>query len=169
MTFKELCELRYSTRAYQNRPVDPQALEYIKECVRLAPSAVNRQPWKFVIIDQPDGLNKLQQCYNREWLQQAPLCVLALKNTQEAWTRRYDDKNHADIDVAIAVEHLCLAAAELGLGSCWVCNFRIELCRELFAIPAEWEPVAIVPLGYPADERPEKTRKATADIWTDSL
>lgn len=165
MTFKELCELRYSTRAYQNRPIEPQVLEYIKECVRLAPSAVNRQPWKFMVISDSEGLNKLQQCYNREWLQQAPVCILACKNTGEAWTRRYDDKNHADIDVAIAVEHLCLAAAEQGLGSCWVCNFRVELCRELFTLPDGWDPVAIVPLGYPADERPDKNRKPAEEVW----
>ena len=54
-----------------------------------------------------------------------------------------------DIDVAIAIEHLCLAAAEQGLGTCWVCNFRVQLCQELFKLPEEWYPAAIIPIGYP--------------------
>ena len=73
-----------------------------------------------------------------------------------------------DIDVAIAIEHLCLAAAEQGLGTCWVCNFRVQLCQELFKLPEEWYPAAIIPIGYPATpDIPEKTRKATAEIWED--
>ena len=93
---------------------------------------------------------------------------LGLQNHGAAWTRRYDEKNHADIDVAIAIEHLCLAAAEQGLGTCWVCNFRVQLCQELFNLPDEWYPVAIIPIGYPATPAiPEKTRKAMAEIWED--
>lgn len=94
--------------------------------------------------------------------------MLVCENRNEAWTRRYDDKNHADIDVAIAIEHLCLAAAEQGLGTCWVCNFRVQLCRELFSLPDEWYPAAIIPVGYPATGNiPEKTRKPMGDVWTE--
>lgn len=97
-----------------------------------------------------------------------PAYILVCENHGAAWTRRYDEKNHADIDVAIAIEHLCLAAAEQGLGTCWVCNFRVQLCQELFNLPDEWYPVAIIPIGYPATSAiPEKTRKAMAEIWED--
>lgn len=86
----------------------------------------------------------------------------------EAWTRHEDGKSHADIDLAIAIEHLCLAAAEQGLGTCWVCNFHVERCRELFRLPDGLCPVAIIPIGYPATpEIPEKKRKPMADIWED--
>ena len=88
----------------------------------------------------------MQQCYDKEWFREAPAYILVCENHGAAWTRRYDEKNHADIDVAIAIEHLCLAAAEQGLGSCWVCNFRVQLCQELFKLPEEWYPAAIIGL-----------------------
>ena len=110
----------------------------------------------------------MQQCYDKDWFREAPAYILVCENHGAAWTRRYDEKNHADIDVAIAIEHLCLAAAEQGLGTCWVCNFRVQLCQELFKLPEEWYPAAIIPIGYPATpDIPEKTRKATAEIWED--
>ena len=139
-----------------------------KECTRLAPSAVNRQPWKFILFTGEDDRARLQQCYDKEWFREAPAYILVCENHGAAWTRRYDEKNHADIDVAIAIEHLCLAAAEQGLGTCWVCNFRVQLCQELFNLPDEWYPAAIIPIGYPATPAiPEKTRKAMAEIWED--
>lgn len=80
--------------------------------------------------------------------------------------RKLDEKSHGDIDVSIATEHLCLAAAEQGLGTCWVCNFDVPLCKELFAIPEHLEPVVIIPIGYPADEAVvESSRKPMEDVW----
>lgn len=168
MNFKELCQARYSVRAYRPDAIPAEKLEYIKECTRLAPSAVNRQPWKFILCTSAEDRARLQQCYDREWFREAPAYILVCENHAETWTRRYDDKNHANIDVAIAIEHLCLAATEQGLGTCWVCNFRVQLCRELFSLPAEWEPAAIIPIGYPASaDIPEKSRKPMTDIWVE--
>ena len=82
----------------------------------------------------------------------------------EEWVRA-DGKHHGDIDIAIAVEHLCLAATEQELGTCWVCNFDASLCKELFAMPENEEPCVIIPIGYPADERKEKKRKEMDDIF----
>lgn len=73
MTFKELCEARYSCRAYQDKPIEAEKIEYIKECVRLAPSAVNRQPWRFLFITDPEQLAAVKACYKRDWIQQAPV------------------------------------------------------------------------------------------------
>lgn len=166
MNFKELCEARYSVRAYKPDAIPAEKMEYIKECARLAPSAVNRQPWQFVTITDEKDRAKLQQCYDRDWFMEAPAYILVCNEAEAAWTRRYDGKNHADIDAAIAIEHICLAATEQGLGTCWVCNFRVQLCQELFNIPENLYPVAIIPIGYPAtDEIPEKTRKDMDDIW----
>ena len=139
--------------------IPAETMEYIKECTRLAPSAVNKQPWKFILFTGEDDRARMQQCYDKEWFREAPAYILVCENHGAAWTRRYDEKNHADIDVAIAIEHLCLAAAEQGLGTCWVCNFRVQLCQE-FKLPEEWYPAAIIPIGYPATpDIPEKTRK----------
>ena len=165
MTFKELCQARYSCRKYKAQPIEAEKLEYIKECVRLAPSAVNRQPWKFIYVTEPEMLSKVKASYHRDWIQDVPAIILCLENREECWTRRYDNKNHADIDIAIATEHLCLAATEQGLGNCWVCNFDIDMLRSTFPIPEGYDPAVLIPLGYAADEKPEKERKAKEEIF----
>ncbi len=133
------------------------------ECVRFAPSAVNKQPWKFRIISNEDDRKKICQCYNREWITTAPVVVIALILHDEEWVRS-DGKHHGDIDIAIAVEHLCLAAAEQGLGTCWVCNFDAELCHQSFNLAQNEEPAVLIPIGYPADEQKEKRRKPLEEI-----
>lgn len=149
--FLELCTFRHSVRAYKGTPLSAEVVEYIMECVRMAPSAVNRQPWRFRLVTERAQLDLLARCYDRDWFRTAPACFIVCRDTEAEWVRLSDGKPHGDIDVAIAVEHLCLAAAEKGAGTCWVCNFDTELCRELFRLPANWEPVVLVPIGYPAD------------------
>lgn len=143
--------------------VEGEKLGYIMECVRMAPSAVNRQPWRFRLVKEPADVERLHQCYDRDWFRTAPMYVVASILHDEEWVRA-DGKRHGDIDLAIAVEHLCLAAAEQGLATCWVCNFDAALCKTLFAMGADEEPAVLIPLGYAADERREKQRKALADI-----
>ena len=104
MNFLELVKARYSARKYAGRSVEIEKLEYIMECVRLAPSAVNFQPWRFKIVTDEPTLKALQQCYKREWLATAPCIIVACTNHEESWHRRADNKDHADIDIAIAVD-----------------------------------------------------------------
>ena len=165
MNFKELCTARLSCRNYKSEPIPQKKLEYIKECVRLAPSAVNLQPWRFLIIDDKERLCQIAECYKRDWIKTAPVIVICCKNETEAWTRRCDGHNHADIDIAIATEHLCLAASEQGLGNCWVCNFDIDKLMATGIIPEGYIPSALIPLGLPADELREKTRKPMDEVW----
>lgn len=165
MNFKELCLVRQSCRQYKNEPVPQEKLDYIKECVRLAPSAVNRQPWRFLVIDSEPMLSQVKACYGRDWIQQVPVIIICLKNEQEAWTRSCDGHNHADIDIAIATEHLCLAASEQGLGNCWVCNFDVQRLVATGLIPQGFTPSVLVPLGLPADEPRPKTRKPIDEVW----
>ena len=163
MDFLELVKRRYSCRNYQSKPVEQGKLDYIMECVRLAPSAVNRQPWRFRIVSSEEGRKKLCQCYSREWFTTAPVIIIASILHDEEWVRS-DGKHHGDIDIAIAVEHLCLAAAEQGVGTCWVCNFDAKLCKSLFALSDNEEAAVLIPLGYPADELREKNRKPISEI-----
>jgi nitroreductase len=163
MNFLELVKNRYSCRAYKSLSVEKEKLEYIWECVRFAPSAVNKQPWRFHIVCNEKDKVKLQQCYNRDWFKTAPMYVIASILHDEEWVRA-DGKHHGNIDIAIAVEHLCLAATEQGLATCWVCNFDAILCKELFALPESEEPTVIIPIGYAADEQKEKKRKPIEDI-----
>ncbi len=159
----ELVKNRYSCRSYQPKDVEQDKLDYIMECVRLAPSAVNKQPWKFRIVSSAEDRKKLCQCYDREWFATAPVIVIASILHDEEWVR-FDGKHHGDIDIAIAVEHLCLAATEKSLGTCWVCNFDAELCRKEFALEANEEAAVLIPIGYPADEPKEKKRKPIEKI-----
>lgn len=107
-----LSQERFSARKFTPEAVSQEDLDYIMECVRLAPSAVNRQPWRWLIVRSEEAKKKLQDCYDREWFKTAPIYIIGMKNVNENWMRRYDEKPHGDIDVAIAAEHLCLAATE---------------------------------------------------------
>ena len=163
MNLQELIKSRYSCRSYQPASVEPAKLDYIMECVRLAPSAVNKQPWRFRIVSSDEDKAKLQRCYARTWFNSAPMYIIASLVHDEEWVRS-DGKAHGNIDVAIAVEHLCLAAAEQGLGTCWVCNFDALLCSQLFSYAEGEEPVVLIPIGYPADEAKPKVRKELNEI-----
>jgi nitroreductase len=161
MELLKLISKRRSVRQFLPDGIEQEKIDYLLECARLAPSAVNAQPWKFVLVKSPEKKALLHQCYGREWFSSAPLYVLALGDIRRSWKRQPDGKDHGDIDIAIAFEHLILAAAEQGLGTCWVCNFDVELCRKLFNLPAYLIPVAITPIGYPAHDPERVTNRKT--------
>lgn len=165
MNFKELCLKRESIRSYTTHEVEQEKLDYIFECVRIAPSAVNFQPWKFYIVRDTVSKSKLCECYNREWFKTAPMYIIACVRHDQEWVRKSDKKTHGSIDIAIAVEHLCLSATEQGLGTCWVCNFDVNLCCSHFQFPDEEEPIVLIPIGYSAVETSKsKTRKNISEI-----
>ncbi len=163
MRFLELTEKRSSVRQYASTEVEQEKIDYILKAARLAPSAVNRQPWYFILVREEEGKRKIRSCYEREWFKEAPCYLIACGDHAQSW-KRGDGKDHADIDVAIAVEHICLAAAEQGLGTCWVCNFDVDSCRKLFHIPENVEPVALIPLGYPATSEEKEVTKRRKPI-----
>ena len=167
MNFLELTKKRFSARSYKSDSIEQSKIDYIIECARLAPSAVNYQPWYFMIVMSEEQKQKIRQCYNREWFAKAPLYIVVCVDPSVAWVRKSDNKNHADIDAAIATEHICLAATEMGLGSCWVCNFDVDLFKSNFRLLSGKYPVAIIPLGY-VEEQPERssTRKEKDEIIT---
>ncbi len=165
MDFKELCQNRFSVRDYKEDAVPEDKLQYIKECVQLAPSACNKQPWLFIEVTSPDMRTELQACYEREWFTKAPLYIVACNRTEQAWVRPKDGKHHGDIDVSIAIEHLCLAATSVGLGTCWICNFDVARCKETLQLPEGLEPVALIPIGFPVSSPTQKNRKELGEIW----
>ena len=158
MNFLELCEKRYSVRKYSAEAVSDEDLQYVLECARMAQSAVNFQPWKFVVVRSEAAKADIRRCYDREWFASAPLYIVALRDVKSNWVRSSDGKPHGDIDVAIAVEHICLAAAERGLGTCWVANYDTALLNQLFG-DADHEAVAIVPIGHIAADCPFAPKK----------
>ena len=165
MDFLELSESRYSVRGYQSRLVSDELLNKVLEATRLAPSAVNKQPWKFVVVRSEEAKSRLRNCYDREWFATAPSYIVVCGDHASSWKRPADGKDHCDIDVAIATEHITLAAASLGLGTCWVCNFDVPSCKALLGLPEQWELCVIVPIGYPATaDVPSKNRKDLSEI-----
>lgn len=168
-TFNQLASLRCSVRKYSTREIEPEKLQYILEAARLAPSACNRQPWKMLLLT-PDTLpeikQKVHQCYDRDWFKTVPYYLICCIEHDQSWHRPGDNKDHGDIDISILTEHICLAAAEQGIGTCWVCNFNASLCHELFALGETEEAAVLIPMGYPADDfvPAEKNRKEISEI-----
>lgn len=156
MNLLELVTKRYSVRSFLDQEVGQDKLLQVLEAGRLAPSAVNFQPVHFIVVTEPEGKQKIAEIYAREWIKEAPAVIVICGNHKTSWKRK-DGKDHSDIDVAIAVDHMTLAAADLGLGTCWVCAFDAKRCSELFKLPDYLEPCVLLPIGYPKGER-------TADI-----
>lgn len=163
MNFAKLAAARYSVRAYESTPVEQEKLEKILEAMRLAPSACNRQPYQFIIIHTEGRREELSQIYRPAWFVEAPLVICACVITYQGWTR-YDGKSYSDVDVAIAMDHLILAATELGLGTCWIGAFDVAEARKVLGLPDDVEPIAFTPLGYPAICRGLKRRKQLNEL-----
>ncbi|AKG53711.1 nitroreductase-like protein [Dehalogenimonas sp. WBC-2] len=163
MEFTEVIKRRYSVRAYRSEPVSDDVLAQVFEVARLAPTAANRQAFKMVVIRTKGREADLQQIYPKQWFTQAPVLVCVCSVSGKAW-KRSDGKNYADVDATIAMDHLVLAATNLGLGTCWVAAFDVDAARRILDIPEEWEPIAFTPLGYPRDTPPTKTRRQLAEL-----
>ncbi len=164
MEFSALIEQRYSVRAYRPDGVDEAQLQRILHAGRLAPTAANRQPIRVIVITTAQAREALTRVYHREWFTQAPLVLAVVAITEEAWTRPCDGVNHHLVDASIVMDHLVLAAANEGLGTCWVCNFDPVEARQLMALPDEVEPVAFTPLGHPADLPKPKQRRPLDEL-----
>ncbi|MGQ9853560.1 MAG: nitroreductase family protein [Candidatus Oleimicrobiaceae bacterium] len=163
MDFSALVRARYSVRSYQDRAVEEDKLAAVLEAARLAPSAANRQPFALLVIRTKGREAGLRRIYNKPWFTQAPLVTGVCALPGKAWSRA-DGTNSAEVDATIAMDHLILAAADLGLGTCWVAAFDPAAAREVLALPEGVEPVAFTPLGYPADEPRGKVRKPLSEL-----
>ena len=163
MDFSNLSLQRYSVREYKSDPVDENKLQQVLEAARLAPTAANRQPFQLIVIHTAGRQDELKRLYHREWFSQAPIVIGICALPGPAWVRR-DGKNYADVDATIAMDHLILAATDLGLGTCWVAAFDPAAAREILRLPHDVEPVAFTPLGYPSDQPKPKQRKPLAEL-----
>jgi len=170
MDFSKLIAMRYSVRAYRPDPVEEEKLQQVFEAARLAPTAANRQPFQLIVIHTAGREAALGRIYQRDWFVQAPLIICACGVPAQGWVRM-DGKPYTDVDVTIAMDHLILAATELGLGTCWIAAFDPAAAREVLGLPDGVEPVAFTPLGYPAEpdglaaEQPRpKTRKPLSEL-----
>lgn len=156
--FIELAEKRRSVRAYKPDEVPEEMLQTVLEAGRLAPSAVNKQPWRFIVVRGETTRRALGAAYAREWFWKAPAILVLCILPNEAWVRAYDGKNYAMVDGALAMDHMMLAAAELGLGTCWIGSFDPSALREILGLPDGVEVVGMTPLGFPDVEQNPRVR-----------
>jgi nitroreductase len=163
MDFAKLSQQRYSVRAYRPEPIEDEKLQQILEAARMAPTAANRQPFQLIVIHTAGRQDELKRLYHRDWFSQAPVIIGICAVGDGAWVRR-DGKNYADVDATIAMDHLILAATDLGLGTCWVAAFDPVSAREILRLPDGVEPVAFTPVGYPADQPKSKQRKSLTEL-----
>ncbi|MDV5120717.1 MAG: nitroreductase family protein [Candidatus Scalindua sp.] len=155
MEFYEVINKRRSIRAYKKDPVEDSKLSRILNAARLAPTAANRQPYSLIVVKDEDTKIRLKDAYSQEWFFTAPVIICACALPDDAW-KRNDGKGYVDVDVAIAMDHLILAASAEGLGTCWIAAFKPEVVREVLNIPDNMEPLVLTPLGYP-ETIPEPT------------
>ena len=150
MDVMDAIKTRKSVRAYLDRPVEDEKLNAVLEAARLAPSASNRQEWRFVIVRESATRKKLAEvAWGQSFVGEAPVLIVACAET-DGHVMRCGQLCYP-IDVAIALDHMSLAAVELGLGSCWIGLFDEKKVKELLHIPDEIRVVELMPLGYPSD------------------
>jgi len=152
-------------RAYRPDPVPDEVLNRILEAARLAPSAKNYQPWKFIVVkNEKIRQDLVPACRNQTFIAQAPVVICACALLEQSWKGMGGYWSAAEIDVAIALEHIILAATNEGLGTCWIGAFIENEVRRVLAIPENVKPIALTPLGYPAQELKTRPRKELSEI-----
>ncbi len=159
MEFIDVINERYSVRGYLDKEVEQEKLEYVLKAATIAPTGVNAQPFKVYVIDAKKYKDELSKIYKAHWFVEAPyvLAVVALRN--EAWVRPWDSKNIADIDATIVMDHMILAATDVGLGTCYIGAFKKNYAHQFLELDETDEVVLFTPLGYPDAEPRETPRK----------
>jgi nitroreductase len=155
----EAVKTRRSIRKFKPDPVEKEKLEKILEAGRLAPSAANRQPWHFIVVNDPAVREALRLAHESDWsvrstsqVLMAPVIIVACAEPEAAW-RRSDGEEYWKVDVAIAMQNMVLTATDEGLGTCWIGAFNEENIKKVLKIPPEIRIVALTPLGYPAESK----------------
>ena len=151
MSFLQLAkDQRYSVRKFKDQPVEKEKLELILEAGRIAPTACNYQPQRILVIEDESAYEKLKQCTGCHF--DAPVVLLICYDKTTVWKNKPNGTIGGDVDASIVTTHMMLQAAELGLGATWVGAFNAQKTRELFNLPDYLVPVAMLPIGYPADD-----------------
>ena len=159
MEFIDVINKRYSVRGYSDKEVEKEKLEYVLKAATIAPTGVNAQPFKVYVIDTKKNKDELAKIYGAKWFVEAPyvLCVVGL--IDKAWTRPWDGKNIVDIDATIVMDHIILAATDVGLGTCYIGAFKADRAKRLLDLDENEVPVLFTPLGYPDAEPRDTPRK----------
>jgi nitroreductase len=149
MTFLELAKSRYSVRSYKSQPIEQNKLEQVLEAGRIAPTACNNQPQRIKVFTSTADLAKVDECTPFRF--KAPAVLLVCYDKTDCWRRKFDGAYSGEIDASIVATHLMLAAHDLALGTCWVMHFDPDKTIELFKLPKNVIPSAMLPIGYPSE------------------
>lgn len=161
MNFYELVSQRESIRSYDSdRKVPEEVLRRILDAGRFAPSAKNGQPWEFLLVSSPEMLKEIRSCYSAQWFQDAPYILVVKGYKDKAWTRSSDGYNTLETDLAIAMDHIILAAEYEGLGTCWVAAFSPAVLEKVLRLEENEKVFTLTPLGYPSPGFHKKNRKS---------
>jgi nitroreductase len=172
MDVLEAIKTRRSVRAYSSRPIAPEVMGRLKQALRYAPSACNYQPWQFILVTDAKLRTQLAQAaHDQSFIAAAPMIVVGCGLPERAYKGMGGYGNSADIDVAIALDHLTLVAVAEGLGTCWIGAFDEPAVKRLLAVPPRVKVVALTPLGYPTAPNlnfpvDETRRKPPADVFS---
>jgi nitroreductase len=155
MEFQEALKTRRSVRTFKPDEPDPETIERVLEAVRLSPSGSNRQPWKFILVTDPETKAEVvSACGKQTWIAEAPIVVVACGHRIGYNRGGYMGDMSFLVDISIAFTQLILAARAEGLGTCWIGDFENVPIKEILGIPEDYDVVTVSPLGYP------KTKKA---------
>ena len=168
MEFIDVITKRYSVRGYLDKEVEKEKLEYVLKAATIAPTGVNNQPFKVYVIDTKKHKDELSEIYGAEWFVEAPyvLCVVGL--VDKAWTRPWDGKNIVDIDATIVMDHIILAATDVGLGTCYVGAFKADKAKRFLNLDENEVPVLFTPLGY-GNAEPRDTPRMELDEFVEYI
>ena len=162
MTVSEAIRMRKSVRSFLDKPVEDDKLNAVLEAARLAPSASNRQEWRFVVVRDADLRQKLvPAARDQAFVGQAPVVIACCAETDSH--KMTCGQMCYPIDAAIAIDHMTLIATELGLGTCWIGAFYEDQVKEILGIPEEIRVVELLPLGYPADPSMKDKNRLSID------
>lgn len=168
MDFYELIQKRESVRDYDsNRIIDDSVLNRILNAGRLAPSASNRQPWTFLLVSSNEKLEKVRACYQKSWFQQAPHILVIVGDKSKSWIRSYDGYNSIETDLAIAMDHIILAAENENVGTCWIEDYDFNILSDAISLKDNEVIFSITPLGYQNEgyqKQGNKKRKSLEEI-----
>ena len=164
MDFLKLAKERYSCRSFSTKEVEQEKIDMILEAARVAPTARNLQPQKILVLTKKEKIDKIRECTKYGW--NAPMFMTVFYDKDISYKREsYDNKDFGMIDASIVVTHMLLEIQSLGLGTTWIGAFNANKLCEVYNIPNNLEPIAILPIGYPSDDaKPSKLHDIRKDI-----
>jgi nitroreductase len=159
----EAIKKRQSVRSYRDKKIQEDELQQVLEAGRLAPSACNNQPWKFIVVKDKNLKEKLiPACKNQKFVGEASVVIVGCAINPSY--RMSNGKYSYSIDLAIALDHMSLEAASLGLGTCWIGAFYQDQVKEILGVPEDVRIVALMPVGYPKELGSKTGRKPLSEI-----